>query len=494
MTASSSIAANLACVLALLREQPDARDEQASAFQLLLAALSEKGLDLRVTGLGLRINDGTVAEGVPGSIDLRRQLLAHGIGEIRAPATVSPALFLRLLRTLAEPPGRYRSLTDLITHLEAPDDALFIAPPAPEGAEAAGDWSVYEPIGAEEPAKEAVALSRFRSVRSDHGDELDKVLSAIIADPGARSVPDRLNEAVALADAAALRGDWDEVVHAAATLVGCEGKAGNAALGRAYPIALRRMLPRSVLEHAAQLVTGPNRAAVLPVLQRMGADGTEVLLGLLASASTIEKRRAYYGALRQMTAGTELLVNMLTHDDWFVVRNVADLCGELRIESAVPRLTRHLVHEDERVRRAVASALTKIGTPSTIEPLRQALRDPAAAVRLQAVQGLDGRKSRALAMTLAVLVDDEKNPDVASEMLLALGRIGSAEAVQALVRATAPNRRIFGRKSVATRLAAIQGLQTAGGAPATTALQALLQDPEGEVRTAAQKALAQLNA
>src|SRR5690606_2586976 len=83
-------------------------------------------------------------------------------------------------------------------------------------------------------------------------------------------------------------------------------------------------------------------------------DATETLLALLASAERIEERRAYFAALRQMTEGTDLLVNMLTHDEWYVVRNVADLCGEMRLETAVGRLARHASHPDERVRRSVA--------------------------------------------------------------------------------------------------------------------------------------------
>ncbi|MEO8226576.1 MAG: HEAT repeat domain-containing protein [Gemmatimonadota bacterium] len=493
MTPSASIAANFAAVLLLLRDHPDARDEQAAAFRLLVGDIKAPGLDLRVTGRGLRVNGNDVKDDVAGVSELRRQLLTHGMGEVRAPGSIPPATLLELLRVIAGPPVPQRSLYDLGNQLDAPSVGLMLAPPAPDDAEVAGDWSVYDPLGSDDPASARVALARFRSIKTATGDQLDRLLGIVETDPTDRAVPDRLNEIVSCVDDAARRAQWADVAHAAATLVACEERAGDAVFGRAYAITLRRMLPRSVLEHLAHMMTGPARRAVLPVLQRMGADATEVLLGLLASAATIEERRAYYGALRQMTAGTELLINMLTHDDWFVVRNVADLCGELRIEAAVPRLTHHLGHEDERVRRAVAGALSRIGTASTVEPLRQALRDPAPAVRLQALHGIEGRKSRHLAMTLAVLLEEETHPDIVREMLLALGRIGSTEAVQALVRAAAPGGRLFNRKPVSLRLAAIEGLQLANDPGAAASLQSLLSDSEGEVRTAAQKALAQLN-
>src|SRR6266571_4626538 len=90
-----------------------------------------------------------------------------------------------------------------------------------------------------------------------------------------------------------------------------------------------------------------------------------------------------FDALTQMTQGTEQLVHMLDHPEWFVVRNVAELVGELGMEEAVPALSRQLGHADDRVRKAAALALAKIGTRSAAEPLRRALRDRSPEVRIQ---------------------------------------------------------------------------------------------------------------
>jgi HEAT repeat protein len=493
MTSPADVAANFASVLTLLRDKPEAREEQAAAFRLLLASLADQPLHLVVTPRGVRLSGSELPEKSAGVRAVREQLLSHGVGEIQLPAAIKPALLLDLLSALAARRGRFRSVHELATEVNGAEAGLLIAPPAPEDVSAAGDWSVYEEL-ADDVTEPSVELSEFRSIDGERDGQLDALLRSLDRDPSDRGVPELLNEIVAVVDGAVGREQWAEAARATSAVVAAEARAGDAAFGRAYSIALRRMLPRSVLEHLARMVNGPRRARVLPVLKRMGADATEVLLGLLASASTIGERRAYYGALRQMTAGTDLLVNMLTHDEWFVVRNVADLCGELRIEAAVPRLARHLAHEDERVRRSVAGALGKIGTPATTEPLRQAMRDPSPTVRLQAVQAIDGRRGRGLAMTLAVLLDEETHSDITREMLLALGRIGTTEAVQALGRAAAPGRRLFNRKPVALRLAAIEGLRVAGNAAAGGLLQPMLSDDDGEVRDAARKALAQLNA
>jgi hypothetical protein len=291
---------------------------------------------------------------------------------------------------------------------------------------------------------------------------------------------------------AAHKGDWPALLRAAARLIELEAKGKGHDEHRSFGIALRRLLPRSTLEQLARLATsGEHRNDANAVLRRMGADSTEVLLGLLAAAPTVGERRAYFNALTQMTEGGSLLIHMLGHDQWFVVRNVAELCGELKLEEAVPKLARQMSHSDERVRRAVAGALGKVGTPGSVEPLRQALKDVAPAVRMQAAMSLDGKKGRALAMTLAVISEEEPKADVQREMFLALGRIASSEALQALVKAAQPGGKFFKRKPLPVRLAAVEGLHVAGPS-ATNLLKSLVDDDERGIREAAQKALTTL--
>jgi HEAT repeat protein len=291
-------------------------------------------------------------------------------------------------------------------------------------------------------------------------------------------------------DALAGRGDWPGVVKVVVALAQTEQRAAETPGARSYAVALRRVLPRATVEQIAPMVLEPQwRERAIAVLRRIGAEGTDVLLQRLATAATLSERKGYYAAVQQMTEGVPLVVNMLTHGEWFVVRNAADLAGDLQLEEAVPQLARQIQHPDERVRRSVVNALAKIGTAGSIEPLRQALRDSSSAVRLLGARALDGWKFRGLAMTLAVLSEEEQDPEVQKEMLLALGRIGTPEALQALARAAQPGRRIFGRKPVSLRLTAVEALRLAGPA-AQTALQGLLADDDVDVRSAARKALA----
>jgi len=168
------------------------------------------------------------------------------------------------------------------------------------------------------------------------------------------------------------------------------------------------------------------------------------------------------------------------------------LAGELGMEAAIPALSRQLDHADERVRKAVALGLAKIGSRNAAEPLRRALRDKSPEVRMQVALGIGGRKSSALAMPLVVAMDEETDEAVQRELVLALGRIGSADAVQALIKFAQPTGRIFGRKPVGLRVAAVEALRLAATPAAVGTLQGLSDDGDKQVRAAARTALKEL--
>jgi len=284
----------------------------------------------------------------------------------------------------------------------------------------------------------------------------------------------------------------EDALHVAAGLVRQEQALKDGPVHRAYVIALRRMYTTPLLQEFARLLQVPgHRADASAVLRRGGEQGVEVLLDVLVSASVMEDRRMAFDLLRQMTEGSEQLIKMLGHHEWYVVRNVAELVGELGLDEAVPALAKHLGHDDERVRRAAALALAKIGTGATAEPLRRALRDKSSDVRIQAALGVGGRRSSALAMPLVVALDEEGDESVRRELLFALGRIGTSDAVQALIRLAQPGR-LFGRKPAAMRLAAVEALRIAGTPAAFGTLEGLGDDNDAEVQAAALAAVAEL--
>jgi HEAT repeat protein len=124
-----------------------------------------------------------------------------------------------------------------------------------------------------------------------------------------------------------------------------------------------------------------------------------------------------------------------------------------------------------------------------MEPLRKALQDTSALVRMQAATSLEGSRARNLVPALGRLVEEENQADVQREMLHALGRIGSPEAIETLIRASQPARGLFKKKALGLRVEAIEGLRLAGGPAAIAALQDLEKDKEEAIRKAANQAL-----
>jgi HEAT repeat protein len=89
---------------------------------------------------------------------------------------------------------------------------------------------------------------------------------------------------------------------------------------------------------------------------------------------------------------------------------------------------------------------------------------------------------------IAELLKTETNADVQHEALLALGRIGSPDAILHLREWALPGGKLLGRKPISLRLAAIKGLSLAGPS-AMDALASLERDESQEVRSAATAAL-----
>ena len=320
------------------------------------------------------------------------------------------------------------------------------------------------------------------------------VLAELERNSTSPNVGDLLAALIDHAAAAAKLGRFEQVLGVLSGILRVEEKIPESSgVQRQYGIALRRIYTKPVLEGLSRLLAAPkHRTAAVGALQRGGAAGVEVLMDVLAAAPTVGERRAVFDALKHMTEGTDQLVHMLDHSAWFVVRNVAELIGELGMEDAVPALGKCLDHPDERVRKAVGLALAKIGTRGAAEPLRRALRDRSQEVRMQVAVGIGGRKSSALAMPLVVAMEEEKDEAVVRELILALGRIGSPDAVQALIKWAQPSGRFFGRKPSELRVAAVEALRLAATPAALGTLEGLSDDGDREVRDAATRGVAEL--
>lgn len=480
MAAPSSTVTALANLVALLQTDPEDRDRLKAAFRDLYAIVEPAGATLSMDVNGLLMDGTPLPHGIPGAGEVRVRFHAHGVGSVRVPAGVKPADLLAVVRLLAAEPTE-ASVESFVRRLPV-EAALAILVDGPRQLPQAHDMRTLDhltaPIGGGAgPPPPAPAVAAL------HGDA---------AAPGLRDEPaaDPLRDIELQADLAYRREEWDELLAVATRILRLEAAEKDESRHRRYSVTLRRILPKAALQHIARAaLTEGRRTDATAVLKRMGADSVEALLELLTAAPTLAERRGYFNVLTKMEAGTERIVTRLNHPDWFVVRNVAELCGELRLAGAVRALSEQSLHRDERVRRAVAGALGKIGSVEALEALRRLLNDMAPMVRLQAAQGVGGEWGRGLVMSIVVRLGDETHADVLREMHLALGRVGTPEAVQALRAAAAPAKGLLARKPAALRLAAVEGLSLASGPAAASALQELLGDADDQVRAAAERGI-----
>jgi len=324
---------------------------------------------------------------------------------------------------------------------------------------------------------------------------LSESLAEVARDPFGGETLDRLTDLYLGIQAALDANEVEPALHALSTLIAWEPEAPAGSARNAYRIVLQRILTRDHLALIAPYVSDPRLGTeAIKVMHRGGAEAAEALVARLMVADDLKERRALVTALRGIPEGLVQVVRMLDHPQWFLVRNVAEAMGYQRVMEAVPGLVRCLGHGDARVRRAAAVALARIGTPETVEPLRRVLKDGDPELRALVAASIGGHASRALAMPLVALAENESDIEVLREYYRALGRIGTPDAIQALARASEAGGRLLGRRPAAQRLAAVEGLRIAGGRATKPALQALANDGDRAVRELAALALQEVTA
>ena len=508
MATSQDFATLFEHTLDLFRD-PGAKGEQKTQFRTLAGLMKVEAVTIAVQDGRLLVN--SVA--VDGATLLQR-LEFHSVKEIAIPADPPLSEVFELLRVLAEQPGdediasrlRGSGATRIAVRMQTfvfgtPIAPVSASPPPPQPAPQVPPPGSPSPSTKEPPRDddipEILREAAAQNVGFSPAAAANRTTSDLISQ--LREKPDgpHAGELLAILGRqleAAMKADrTTQALTIVAGIVRAEQQVNDASRRRQYSIALKRMYNKALLEAIAEVANHPtDREDSLLVLRRAGEDGVEVLLDLLVAAPTIEERRGIFMALTGMKEGTDQLVHMLGHHQWFVVRNVAELAGELLLEEAVPALAKQLEHDDERVRKAVALALAKIGSSAAAEPLRRALRDKSPEVRIQAALGVGGRKSAALAMPVVVAMEEETDEAVLRELILALGRIGSTAAVQALIKFAQPGGRLFGRKPAALRATAVEALRLAATPAAIGTLEGLTDDGDKQVRAAAQSALADL--
>jgi len=324
---------------------------------------------------------------------------------------------------------------------------------------------------------------------------LGVALANVLRDPFGSDILTRLTQLGRYVQEALREDRVAEAVDALNAMIDLEAKAPVGTARNSYGVVLKRTLPHEAVIQIIPYVLEPRRAdRASVVLRRVGDEAAEILLGLLSTAQTLSERMAYLNTVRAMPRGLNRVLGMLGRPEWQVVRNVAELIGEARVEEGVTYLARLAEHDDTRVRRTAIVALARVGSQTTVQPLRHLMEDGTPEIRALVAGSIGGAEAKPLVALLVGVAEAESKPELVREYYKALGRIGAPEAVAALAKAAEPGGKLLGRKPAAVRTAAVEGLRLAGNEAALRALEALAQDGDKSVREAVRVALEGLRA
>ncbi|MGQ0765399.1 MAG: HEAT repeat domain-containing protein [Gemmatimonadota bacterium] len=364
----------------------------------------------------------------------------------------------------------------------------------PHGIDAApngGGGNVFAPAPAQEKRRDdSKTMIESAIMRHAHSRSLDDLFIRLRGPLAPDSAPQLIEELCRAAEDYANEGVWIGVLDVIERLMERESSADNPALARAFAIQYRRLSKTGILNGLAQLLPHRREAkdAVHLFMKKMGVPAADVLVDLLVTSDKAADRRAYRDAILECPETAGPLIHLLGDHRWFVVRNAAELLGDMKVEEAEERLVDVLAHIDSRCRRSATHALGRIASKRALHAIAQRMTDPDSAVRLQATLGVGAsRNPRAVPLLLEAL-KRESEPEIQAALLSALGKAPTPEAVERLSEEARPGP-LLGRRSQSHRLAALQALGEAGTHEARMALRRFIADRDREVKALAERLL-----
>lgn len=493
MDFASAFVRHLARLVWQMLHAGDAYDVQLASLQLLVNASRGGSVSLAVQDWRMVVNGHPFTDADDETQTLVAQLIGHSVAEITFDAGTPPVELLLAARLLAAEPAADPGAASVRVKLDAvgaravhvrvdrgvslppavitsiPDarpDANGVVADARAALARPGD-AVIVPVAQMYASFESATVDESAPAGVFAG--LDAAATANDASRELDALLKRVAESMA-------SGRHDDVVDVLAGLVEREETSPDESIRRQIGVAVRRMSTPLVLRSATLLLPRHRDRydAIMAVLARAEDAGAEALVEALVAAPSIGERRVYYDALLRLQTGMRALVYMLGDSRWYVVRNAAELLGEMRATEAGSALTPLLEHPDDRVRAAVAAALARIAAPRRSRTRRPTPADRAEATSMRSVDSI----VRAL--------EHESDTRVQMALVTALGQLGTTEAVERLVEIARTERRLLSRqRPVPLRVAAVHAIGQAGSPSAHTALRALLRDRERAVRGAA---------
>lgn len=233
-------------------------------------------------------------------------------------------------------------------------------------------------------------------------------------------------------------------------------------------------------------------------LQHLGPTAMPVLLASIERTEPGALQDRLRGAMAGLAAAHQQdLVALLKHQDVDVVRGAARLAGQLALAEAVGPLSILLGRPDLSLRRVAVDALVRIRNAPALDLLQQALSDDDREVRISAARGIAAVRYPAARPRLEALLDSRivREADLTEKLAFfeAYGSVATAASVTMLDRML-NGRRFFARETPEMRACAAMALGRVGSPAARDALQRASAETNPIVRNAVAKALRQESA
>jgi HEAT repeat protein len=277
--------------------------------------------------------------------------------------------------------------------------------------------------------------------------------------------------------------------------------------------ALDRLLPTvqdpgvlSAIDQAAVALS--DRSLVERLVHRLGEgrvppaelESVVTAVGALASVSMGLVLQAFVAAPAELRApyratvraaadrALEPLQGKLADGDPAIVAAAAEFLGVTGSPQAVSLLLPLLRHASEYVREAALIGLAEAGGREIARPAMPALKDESVAVRAAAARAVAAGGDPASSTVLIRRMEQEPDEGVQAELLRAIGRLASKEALEVLAKYAEPGG-MMSRRSPMVRAAAVDGLRHLTRPEARGLLELYSKDKEPAVRKAAEAAL-----
>jgi HEAT repeat protein len=516
MDYSVTFARHFARLVWLLTHEPANVDEQKAVLRALVTVAREGFVTLGARLGQLTANGSALPLALSGVTEVVDRLTAHGARTVDVDRGATAADIIRAARQLAAGSADLSPVSGATVRFgggavadDAREEPLVDAGRAAMLPEFDFGEMIEDPIAAAlerptparpRPAQPPPPTSRraasgglfgqFSAEQSSSATDAE-LLARFDAETSPDDIIGLLGELAARAETAMSAGRTAMAAEIFHRIVHREHDARESDVKRAFVLTVKRLTKPALLQAVVTDLTGSAEAnaRARQVLARTGEDGADAVIERLAAEDGRKARLVFFDVLVQLQAGVPTLLHMLGDARWYVARNAAALLGEMQARDAEKPLAALLHHDDERVRHAAIVALIRLGTSRSMPMIQEALRDPAPQIRMQAAAALVGRKESNITGLLLRALDDERDDEVTASFLLALGRLGTPEAVARLIATAEPDKGIFRRKPVALRVAAVQALAETAGGDALAALTTLQGDKDEDVRATAVYAL-----